>query len=80
MRLFNRKKDGEKYLPNDNIYTVLARRKWITPQYIYGSCITKINKNATPIEVCKKIYEASINAANVTKAKTAKLAKLFITH
>ncbi len=73
-----KKKTDMKYIPDDNVYTVLARRKWIKPNYIFGISSTTIPKNASKQEVAQCIMETSIKAANTVKEKICDLAKAFI--
>ena len=72
------KKDNVKCAPDYNIFKILARRRWINPQYIYGNDIVTVRKNTPVEEVSKKIYDASVRAANITKAKATELAHQFI--
>ena len=72
------KKCNEKFTPDYNVFMIIARRKWIKPNYIYSSEAASVHKN-TPIEdVANKIYEATVRAACEAKEKTLELAKTFI--
>ena len=72
------KKCNEKYTPDYNVFMVIARRKWINPNYIFSSEATSVHKNTPIEEVANKIYEATMHAAGAAKEKTLELAKMFI--
>jgi hypothetical protein len=64
--------------PDYQVYNILARRKWINPEYVYTQDATTVHKSASLEEVAKKVYQASSRAVNVTAAKTLELARSFI--
>lgn len=66
------------HTPDYHVYNVLARRKWINPEYVYAQDATTVHKSASLEEVAQKIYQATIKAVNVTAAKTLELARGFI--
>lgn len=71
-------KNNTKSIPDFNVYRVLARRRWINPQYVFGDYIITLHKNTPLKEVSEKIYDASVKATRITKEKTRQLARKFI--
>lgn len=65
-------------IPDYNVYSVLARRKWINPNYIFAHEMTSVHKSETKENILKKIFEATMRASNEAKAKTLELAKIMI--
>lgn len=72
------KKENPKIPKDCIIYNVLARRKWIKPNYVFANEMTTLNKNTPLEEIVHKIYETSLKAANATKEKTLELARAYI--
>ena len=72
------KKEMNKFNSDYIVYQILARRKWIKPDYVFALEATTVHKN-TPLEdVSEIIYQASKKAANATKDITLELARKFI--
>lgn len=72
------KKNSKKLTSNYDVFFIVARRKWLNPDYIFATEATTVNKNTPMEEVAKIIYEATKRAAFATKEKTLELAKAFI--
>ena len=71
-------KKTNKYTPDYNVYCVLARRKWIQPNYIFAQELTSAHKSETKEAILQKIYEATKKASQGTKVKILELAKTLI--
>ena len=71
-------KKTNKHVPDYNIYSVIARRKWINPNYVYGVEVTTVHKSESKEDVLKKIFETTKRASNAAKNKTLELAKSII--
>ena len=71
-------KKSNKYTPDYNVYCVLARRKWIQPNYIFAQELTSAHKSETKEAILQKIYEATKKASQGTKVKILELAKTLI--
>ena len=73
-----KKKTDIKGAPEYSVIMVFARRKWIQPQYVFGSDLSTVPKNASPNEIAKVVFETSSRAAKMATEKTIELAKTFI--
>ena len=72
-------KKNNKTLPEYNVIKVLARRKWINPNYVFTSEISVLPRSASPEDLAQKVFETSLRAANTTREKILESAKNFIT-
>ena len=72
------KRGNKQFTPDYDVFVVVARRKWIKPNYVYANEITSVHKNTPINDVANKIYEATKRAANAAKEQTLELAKTFI--
>lgn len=71
-------KKTNKHAPDYNIYSVIARRKWINPRYVYAQEMISVHKSESKEEFLKKIFETTKRASDAAKSKTHELARSII--